>query len=105
MYDFSVVSRSVESGSLLIDSSTIDQATVTAMAERATEVGASYIDAPVSGGTATTLYPIYYSSLTIPRPLSTLLLRYYSLIPKADMTLALFLLVFIDKIKEAGEQG
>lgn len=47
---FDCMSRSVETGSLLIDSSTIDQATVRAMTERAAEKGASYIDAPVSGG-------------------------------------------------------
>lgn len=54
--------RSVEAGSLLIDSSTIDQATVKVMAERATEKGASYIDAPVSGGTT-----INYCDIVIPR--------------------------------------
>ena len=41
---------SVQSGSLLIDSSTIDPAVSQDMAKVAAEKGAAFMDAPVSGG-------------------------------------------------------
>lgn len=59
--------RSVEAGTLLIDSSTIDQATVRAMAERATEKGASYIDAPVSGGSSHKIILVIRHNLVMPQ--------------------------------------
>ncbi|EGR2324520.1 3-hydroxyisobutyrate dehydrogenase [Vibrio alginolyticus] len=43
---------SVESGSLLIDSSTIDPATARLVGEKASQLGISFVDAPVSGGVA-----------------------------------------------------
>ncbi|KAK7092221.1 hypothetical protein V1264_008007 [Littorina saxatilis] len=41
---------SVQKGSLLIDSSTIDPSVSQQMAEESTKVGATFVDAPVSGG-------------------------------------------------------
>lgn len=43
---------SVESGTLLIDSSTIDPATARLVGEKASQLGISFVDAPVSGGVA-----------------------------------------------------
>ncbi|WP_256937038.1 3-hydroxyisobutyrate dehydrogenase, partial [Vibrio parahaemolyticus] len=43
---------SVESGTLLIDSSTIDPATARLVGEKAQQLGISFVDAPVSGGVA-----------------------------------------------------
>ena len=40
----------VQKGSLLIDSSTIEMAVVKQVAAKATDVGTNFIDAPVSGG-------------------------------------------------------
>ena len=40
----------VQKGSLLIDSSTIEMAVVKQVAAKATDVGANFLDAPVSGG-------------------------------------------------------
>ena len=40
----------VQKGSLLIDSSTIEMSFVKQVAAKATDVGANFIDAPVSGG-------------------------------------------------------
>ena len=40
----------VQKGSLLIDSSTIEMAVVKQVAAKATDVGANLLDAPVSGG-------------------------------------------------------
>ena len=45
-----VCSRTVQSGSLLIDSSTIDPAVSKDMAAIAETHGANFVDAPVSGG-------------------------------------------------------
>ena len=42
--------RTLQKGSLLIDSSTIDPAVAQDMAKRASDAGAVYMDAPVSGG-------------------------------------------------------
>lgn len=42
--------RSVHKGSLLIDSSTIDPSVSQIMAEESNKVGATFVDAPVSGG-------------------------------------------------------
>ena len=42
--------RTLQRGSLLIDSSTIDPAVAQDMAKRASDAGAVYMDAPVSGG-------------------------------------------------------
>ncbi len=44
--------ESVESGTLLIDSSTIDPATARLVGEKAQQLGISFVDAPVSGGVA-----------------------------------------------------
>ncbi len=44
--------ESVESGTLLIDSSTIDPATARLVGEKAEQLGISFVDAPVSGGVA-----------------------------------------------------
>ena len=44
-------SRTVQKGSLLIDSSTINPEVAKEVASRAQEKGATYLDAPVSGGT------------------------------------------------------
>lgn len=43
---------SVDSGTLLIDSSTIDPATARLVGEKALQLGISFVDAPVSGGVA-----------------------------------------------------
>ncbi len=43
---------SVESGTLLIDSSTIDPETARVVGDRAQQLGISFVDAPVSGGVA-----------------------------------------------------
>ncbi|MDW1819504.1 3-hydroxyisobutyrate dehydrogenase [Vibrio sp. Vb1018] len=43
---------SVESGTLLIDSSTIDPTTARLVGEKASQLGISFVDAPVSGGVA-----------------------------------------------------
>ncbi|HHF0552298.1 3-hydroxyisobutyrate dehydrogenase [Vibrio sp. Y42_MX_L11] len=43
---------SVESGTLLIDSSTIDPSTARLVGEKAQQLGISFVDAPVSGGVA-----------------------------------------------------
>ncbi|KOO11635.1 3-hydroxyisobutyrate dehydrogenase, partial [Vibrio xuii] len=43
---------SVDSGTLLIDSSTIDPATARSVGEKAAQRGISFVDAPVSGGVA-----------------------------------------------------
>ncbi|RFD49055.1 NAD(P)-dependent oxidoreductase, partial [Vibrio parahaemolyticus] len=43
---------SVESGTLLIDSSTIDPATARLVGEKVSQLGVSFVDAPVSGGVA-----------------------------------------------------
>ncbi|MGU3843729.1 NAD(P)-binding domain-containing protein, partial [Vibrio diabolicus] len=43
---------SVVSGTLLIDSSTIDPATARLVGEKALQLGISFVDAPVSGGVA-----------------------------------------------------
>jgi len=40
----------VQKGSLLIDSSTIDTAVAKQVAAKATDIGANFVDAPVSGG-------------------------------------------------------
>jgi 3-hydroxyisobutyrate dehydrogenase-like beta-hydroxyacid dehydrogenase len=44
-------SRAVQEGSLLIDSSTINPEVAKEVASKAEEKGATYLDAPVSGGT------------------------------------------------------
>ncbi|MGP8305513.1 3-hydroxyisobutyrate dehydrogenase [Vibrio sp. YIC-376] len=44
--------ESVETGTLLIDSSTIDPATARSVGEKAQQLGISFVDAPVSGGVA-----------------------------------------------------
>ena len=40
----------MQKGSLLIDSSTIDPSVSQQMAEESSKVGATFVDAPVSGG-------------------------------------------------------
>ena len=47
------IHRGVQSNTLMIDSSTIDPAASKDVAKLASEAGATYIDAPVSGGKGT----------------------------------------------------
>ena len=44
------IDRSVQKGSLLIDSSTIDPSVSQQMAKESSKAGATFVDAPVSGG-------------------------------------------------------
>ncbi len=52
--DTVICDRSVRAKSLFIDSSTIDQNTVTDISTKTAQCGGHYLDAPVSGGTACT---------------------------------------------------
>ena len=55
LFIFPHVYSTVQSNSLLIDSSTIDQATVNQVFTKANELSVNYIDAPVSGGMCSAL--------------------------------------------------
>lgn len=50
IFPFLFISRGVQEGSIFIDSSTIDPAVSKDMSRLATELNATYVDAPVSGG-------------------------------------------------------